>query len=223
MLIQISTPGGNIAESGKILSLLDHSLREHALSSTNTVANTIFPASMWNPDRPRQELYERYKAVWPQIKTRRANHYGVYFQRLIGFPDFGPDEKNQLEYIIATYHRGNHRHSAHQASIFHPPKDDTDQRQRGFPCLQQVSFSINREKLTVIGMYPTQHIFEKAYGNYLGLCRLGEFMAHEVGVSLAGICCFVNHPKVGAKGKMALKRLGAETKEIADSHMTEDE
>ena len=32
------------------------------------------------------------------------------------------------------------------------------------------------------GFYATQYVVERAYGNYLGLCRLGEFMAHEMGL-----------------------------------------
>ena len=32
-------------------------------------------------------------------------------------------------------------------------------------------------------------MYERAYGNYLGLCRLGRFMAHEMGLTLSQIVC----------------------------------
>ncbi|HDZ21846.1 hypothetical protein LCGC14_0225750 [marine sediment metagenome] len=208
ILVQIEAPEGHINEHDDIRSLLAQALSQRGLSSIETVANTIFPNSLWNPGRPRQELFDRYRAIWPRVKKCRANHNGVYFQRLIAFPKFGDDERNQLDYIINTYASGNHRHSAHQASIYAPAVDATNQRQRGFPCLQQVAFSIEGDKLTVIGFYPTQHIFEKAYGNYLGLCQLGTFMAHEIGIPFAGMQCFASHPKVGAAGKTALRPLG---------------
>jgi hypothetical protein len=218
MLIQISTPKGKINECDEIRILLDRSLEDYGLSPVMTVANTILPVSLWNPNRPRQELYERYGAIWPQVKRSRSNRNGVYFQRLIAFPDFGPGEKNQLEYIITTYLGGNHRNSALQASIYAPTIDATNQRQRGFPCLQQVAFGVEDDGVTVTGFYPTQYLFEKAYGNYLGLCQLGTFMAHEIGASLAGIRCFVNHPVAGKPRKGDLRNLEREILDIADRH-----
>ena len=35
----------------------------------------------------------------------------------------------------------------------------------------------------------TQYMFERAYGNYLGLCNLGRFMAHEMGLKLDSMTC----------------------------------
>ena len=45
--------------------------------------------------------------------------------------------------------------------------------------------------LAVTGFYPTQYMFERAYGNYLGLCRLGNFMAHEMELRLSQVVCIV--------------------------------
>ncbi len=207
LIVQIDASEYGIIEDEDVRSRLSAALSQRKLSSIETVANTIFPNSLWNPDEHRQELFDRYKAIWPKIKKCRANCYGVYFQRLIAFPDFGDDGINQLEHIISTYGRGNHRHSAHQAAIYAPAIDATNQRQRGFPCLQQIAFSIDhdRDMLTVIAFYPTQHIFEKAYGNYLGLCRLGVFMAHELGMEFGGMQCFASHPKLGAGKKTELR------------------
>lgn len=219
LLVQIPASEGEIVECQEIRLALDGNLVDRSLSSINTVANTIFPRSLWNPEKPRQDLYERYKSIWRHVRKCRANRNGVYFQRLIGFPKFGRDEFNQLEYIISTYEdHDNHRHSAHQASIYAPGIDSTNQRQRGFPCLQQVAFSIHGGQLTVIGFYPTQHMLEKAYGNYVGLCNLGMFMAHEIGVSFAGMQCFVSHPKVGAAKKTAVRPFAREIKALADQH-----
>ena len=38
--------------------------------------------------------------------------------------------------------------------------------------------------------YATQYMVERAYGNYLGLCRLGRFMAHELDMRLTRMTCF---------------------------------
>ena len=85
-----------------------------------------------------------------------------------------------------------------QASIFDPKRDHVSNAQLPFPCLQHVSFvPENKEKtLTINAFYATQQIFEKAYGNYLGLCRLGDFMAGEMGLTLERMNCFVGVAKL---------------------------
>ena len=69
-----------------------------------------------------------------------------------------------------------------QAATFDPGRDHVASAQLGFPCLQQVSFEPTAAGLVVNAFYATQQIFDKAYGNYLGLAQLGAFMAHEMGM-----------------------------------------
>ena len=130
----------------------------------------------------------------------------MYFERLIAYSE---NKINQLEYIIETYtKKGNHRRSALQASLYDPTCDATDQRQRGFPCLQQVGFSrIGKSGLCVTGYHPKEHILDRVYGNYLGLCRLGQFMASEMGLELAQMTCFVGVACVGNLAKTPLRNL----------------
>lgn len=130
---------------------------------------------------------------------------GLYFERLI---DFGPNKVNQLRHVIETYKGGNHRRSALQAAIFDPNEDHTNQRQRGFPCLHQVAFTpIESGGLCVTGFYAMQLIFERAYGNYLGLCRLGNFVAHELGMHLERMVCIAAVGKYAQVAKSDLREL----------------
>lgn len=160
--------------------------------SCQTVANTIFPESLWNPTIDRNALYDRYRSIYGRVRRHPRNRYGVYFQRLIGF---GWDQNqengvNQLEHIIKTWDAGNRRPTALQAAIFDPKRDHSHQRRRGFPCLQQVAFlPEGKEGLSVTGLYATHYMFERAYGNYLGLFHLGRFMAHEMGRNLSKLVC----------------------------------
>lgn len=203
---------GTAAESSAVRNALDSDLRERLGFDTNTVANTIFPSSLWNPERPRKDLFERYLRILPQIQACRLpgkrsypNHYGIYFGRLIAYRR---QDGNQLESIISTYKKGNHRFSGLQASIFDPDVDFTDQRMRGFPCLQQVGFlPLPRKKLAVMGFYPKQHLYERGYGNYLGLCRLGRFMAQEMNLELARMTCFVGVAVLGKTKARTLRQL----------------
>lgn len=210
------------AEEPTIRRALDETLAEHGKLSCHTVANTIFPSSCWKAELGRERLFERYSKMLPTIKRadKRRNQNGTYFERMIAFgSDSGKYESgkvNQLEHIIATYtQHGNHRRSALQASIFDPAKDHTHQRQLGFPCLHQVSFTpFENDKLAVTGFYATQYLFEKAYGNYLGLHNLGRFMAHELGLELAQLNCIASVSKRGNPTKGSLEGLAVELRRI---------
>ena len=176
--------------------------------SCGQVANTIFPMSLWNSERSRCELYRRYNKILPRIRKHRRNRNGVYFQRLISYGDNGMahGDVNQLDHIIKTWNSGNHRRTALQASLFDPHRDHTDQRQRGFPCLQQVAFArVGIDGLSVTGFYATQYMFQRAYGNYLGLCQLGQFMAHEMNLRLQRMVCIATPAmRGGTKGRLSV-------------------
>ena len=91
-------------EKDQIRRVLDEALARHR-TSCNTVANTIFPESLWNPARERALLYQRYLLhAWPRVKKCPANNRGTYFQRLIAFEN-GDAPINQLEHVITTWHK----------------------------------------------------------------------------------------------------------------------
>ena len=184
--------GGEPPEVPSIREALDQALESGGKGSCHTVANTIFPSSMWNPQVERKILFDRYLLTLPRLRKRKGNRNGLYFERLIAFGHTGDykDSFNQLDHVIKTWDAGNSRRSALQAALFDPHRDHTDQRQRGFPCLMQVAFDPQgKDGLAMTGIYVTQYIFERAYGNYLGLIRLGNFMAHEMGLTLERVTC----------------------------------
>ena len=194
------------AENYLIRQALDNALEDSRMFPCDTVANTIFPVSLWNPIKGYKDLFDRYQRLLPQIKKMEPNNrYGVYFERLIAF---GPTKINQLEHIISTYRSGNHRRSALQASIFDPSSDHTNQRQRGFPCMQQITFiPYNENELAITGFFATQYLFDRAYGNYLGLCNLGRFIAHELGLQFTKMTCVAGVAKIGNVKKRDIKDL----------------
>ncbi len=179
---------------------LDKSLVANSKQKVHTVANTIFPYSIWiNSKNDRNKLFQMYLDNLPRYKAleRSKNQRGLYFERLIAF---GEEAKNgnQLEYIISQYmSRSGVRKSMFQASIFDPTRDHVNSAQLAFPCLQHISFVPQNDKTLVLNaFYATQQIFEKAYGNYLGLCRLGDFMAQEMGLKFERMNCFIGVAKL---------------------------
>ncbi|HAA26435.1 MAG TPA: thymidylate synthase [Cyanobacteria bacterium UBA8553] len=186
---------------------LDNCLAAEGDQEVETVANTIFPYSLWRRSKyERKELFERYINILPRIKAVKPhkNRLGVYFERLIAF---GSDSHNvnQLEFIISQYQANpSFRKSMFQASIFDPRKDHIGSAQIPFPCLQHVSFVPQGSTLTMNAFYATQQLLNKAYGNYLGLCRLGNFMAHEMGLTFSRMNCFVGVAKLEKIGKKTI-------------------
>lgn len=203
--------GGVATEDHTIRDLLDSELMRLGQRSCEDVASTIFPISMWNPSIPdnAEQLFRRYERVWPSVKHRdRANNRGNYFRRLTAYHPDGSSNApvNQLQHVIETFRRGNHRRSALQAAVFDPTRDHTHNRILGFPCLQQVGFALVGDSgLAVTGFYPLQYLFEKAYGNYLGLCRLGGFMAAQMGLTLVKMTCVASALKLGNRSKTDLR------------------
>ncbi|MBD3343354.1 MAG: thymidylate synthase [Candidatus Lokiarchaeota archaeon] len=208
---------GTPIELNEIRRLLDNNLVINKTNlNVNQVANTIFPVSIWNKAKPRQLLYDRYFRIYPKIKKDRRNCYGVYFSRMTAYLPKGSSGKpiNQLEDIIKLWtetkrnQNKNPRRTALQINIYDPTRDLTSQPRRGFPCLQHVTFApFGRDGLVVTGFYALQHIYERAYGNYLGLCRLGHFVAHAMGLKLVRMNCFSGIANLGKIPKSALSVL----------------
>ena len=117
--------------------------------------------------------------------NRRANGRGRYFGHMVMYGR-GPCDGNQLEWILSQFNsRSGVLRSRLQAATFDPERDHGASARHDFPCLQQLSFEPTPAGLVISAFYATQQIFDKAYGNYLGLGQPGAFMAHEMGMPLA--------------------------------------
>lgn len=190
-----------VSEDLGVRGLLEAALAAQGMQSVRTVASTIFPVSLWNPDLPADAMFGRYARLSKRLRKYRLNHNGIYFERMVDFhPKNSSTPINQLEYILATRASGNHRRSAYQISVLDPTHDHTDQPRRGFPCLQQVSISpIGSDELSITGFYATQTMFERAYGNYIGLCDLGRFFAHYWNLRLTRVTCVAAVAQLGIR------------------------
>lgn len=191
------------------------------LFSIKVSASTIFPFEDWRRQgSPECRAFSDWYLMefLPRIKARDSrNGTGTYFERMVCFRGLRRKNSiytertcNQLDFIIdiwkkAAAKRRRPRQSALQVGCFDPAKDHTGQPVRGFPCLQQVGFGYDDDNgLSVNAFYPTQFIFDRAYGNYLGLFNLGTFMAEQLGLRMNRLNCFIARPELGSipKGKL---------------------
>lgn len=216
--ISIRADGEGLQEDGRLIETLDPYLEAMNLTPTNTVANTIFPQTLQQLYRHDRKLFfENYLANYPWIRSQHvANRDGTYFGRLVS--PVGRKVNGQLEYVISTYVQARAKNRGVvamrlQAGVFDPQIDNKGARP-GFPCLQQLSFVPKNGGLTVNGFYATQKVLAKAYGNYLGLFRLGRFMAAEMELELKSIELHVGLAHLGESRK-ALKGLEYEALKAA--------
>jgi len=215
IVLELEVKDGAVTEVPAIRKLLDEEMLKHEKFSIEMTSFLIFPWKLWNklgrPDLNRfTDLY--IKKVFPSLKRRGPKHNsrGTYFQRMIQFSGINETVKgrsdkevNQLLRVLEIWEKaelkGTHpRHSALQVTIFDPAKDHHGAAQCGFPCLQQVSFTYHENILIIGAYYPTQYLFDRAYGNYLGLCHLGQFMAKQMGLIFSGLNCYIGSCHLGA-------------------------
>ena len=199
---------------------IDKHLKEAKKPLTRETSEIIFPYSVWrakkwNIDELSNwylgEFLPRLRAIAPS-KFRRT-----YFERMIDFEEKGADnpddEGNQLKFILERWkekmEKGSHfRQSGLQVAIFDPARDHSKEPYMLFPCLQQIGLHFpSKDTLGLSAYYPTQVLIERAYGNYLGLCQLGVFLAQELGVKFTEFACFVGSPRLGWPNKTSLQSL----------------
>lgn len=122
LVLTVTDPGVEVPE---VRQVLDRALERSGSQDVTTVAETIFPTSLysdpgydWLPglspdkeaelDTAAEALYSRYCDVLPMLRTVPANSRGTYFGRIISWPGKEAGGHNQLaDRVIAL--RREHR------------------------------------------------------------------------------------------------------------------
>ncbi len=156
-------------------------------------------------DTAASELYEAYTDMLPLLCTADGNPRGTYFGRMISWPGKMAGGLNQLadrvRYLRKERQAGRSRYNVSDMTIGGQAEmgtgavsdanadvdlgvqvyASTDRRQRGFPCLVHIDFTLLDGELSMLAVYRHQYLVSKAYGNLLGLARLLAFVAQQTG------------------------------------------
>jgi hypothetical protein len=181
-------------------------------------AMTIFPYKLWI--RRRNLSCEDFCNICttnllPRLQALdRRNLHGTYFARMMAYPSIERGQAktiNQLAEVVDRLSGSKHfRATGLQMTCFHPALDHSRQPRLGFPCLQHVGITYEDDDgIAITGFYPSQHIFDRAYGNYLGLAHLGRFICDQTGLELRRITCIATRPMLGSTAKSAVQALEA--------------
>lgn len=182
----------------------------------HTVAETIFPG--WAYQRKGLEaMFESYLAEYDAIKERGDGDWGRYAERLMRRKDAEGKVYNPLERLIGKMRRQTElrgpQSSCYEIGIaegeFELPlyKAETDsKRTRGGPCLSHLSFKLFQQKVHLTATYRSHDYRFKVPGNLLGLARLQDCVAQEVGVDVGELVVHSTYAYLeSGKGKDKLR------------------
>lgn len=189
-------------------------LADYGLLSVKQVSYLVFPRSLYlkvgkNAERL-FETYNRTGGVFERLKHRYPSKagWGTYFRRMTSYPQRDPHYSapttNQLKNIIDMLSsRTRNYRSAYTISIQVPGQDG--RRTRGGPCLNYVALQLEDSRvLNMLAVYRNHDFVQRAYGNYLSLGYLMEFLCDQSGYTLGKLTCVSSHASVtnlaGANG-----------------------
>ncbi|NRQ56336.1 hypothetical protein [Brevibacillus sp. HD1.4A] len=206
LVAEIENPTKDDPVLRKELNNVLDSLRDQRVE---TVANTIFPAEFEIDPTNRPDFYNRFIRFYPQLRNIPENARGTYFGRLVCWGFENGSNFNQLEKTIEKLLQvrlGRNRiRVRYEIGIYDPMRDyDSDM---GFPCLSFISVKIRGNSIDMTAIYRNQFFVQKAYGNYLGLGRLLEFMARHSGFEVGKLTCIATHAHLGNTNKESLLKI----------------
>lgn len=178
LLIRATEPLPQVPE---IRAACDALLADLKLQSIDTVRNTIFPyetaIDVPDPEELSAEYLEMYSAL-----RRLGSERGTYFGRVVAYPRVDGTAGNQLVETVTKLRAarsGKRWTSTYEINVYNEQKDSNVTR--SFPCLSHLALHLDGERLDCLATYRSHDLIDKAYGNYLGLAQLQEYLAAQAG------------------------------------------
>ncbi len=181
-------------------------LSNHSLLTLKQVTYTIFPRSLYlqvnkDPDRL-FEGYNRAGGVYDRLRRRHGREFGwgSYFRRMTCYPvadEYGNTTVvNQLGEIIHMLQNRAKTYKAAYTILVQIPGLD-GRRIMGGPCLNYVALQLDSPRvLNALAVYRNHDLIQRAYGNYLGLGYIMEFICDHTGYSIGRLNCLSSHASI---------------------------
>lgn len=194
------------AEDPQIRVMADGILADRNLPPVDTVANTLFPAEVAARTADPVELGARYLKLLPTLqRLDHENARGTYFERLVNY-ETSDGHLNQIAELVrrlevetATHGPKTARYEVALEQLtaslpVHQAEHDTNPI--GFPCLSLLSFQLDDDRLHVVAHYRSHYLFQRAYGNYLAVCRLLGYVCAQAGLVPGRATIFAGYAQV---------------------------
>jgi thymidylate synthase len=212
VVIDVTDPVNHDEKDHEAITLVDTFLKLHNENPIITVANTLFPQSLYDAHGS-PEFYSIYHRDFDKL-SRESKPWGQYFDRMTRHPDSSAGQINQLQDLIAKMKGNEARETLYKATyeltIYNPSSDR--RRPYGGPCLSYLSFKRHPEfGLMLTALYRNHYYVTRLLGNLLGLGRLQAFVAKEAGITMGSLTVISTHAELD-KGDWGIK----EARELVD-------
>lgn len=224
--VTVEHPGQEIAGVRRALDRIVSELRSERRSdfnkSVHTVANSIFPISLYRAGKP-ENFYAA--ALAGQLGrngtvTSWGPKAGTYIGRLLRYPTYGGTEVNQLSRLLGYLDDDINWADRYEVEMSLPAPDPVatagtastyvagyDNAARGGQCMSHLSLNLSDSKLSMVALYRHQTYISRAYGNLLGLARLMRFLVAESkkDLQVGELMVVASHAEIeqGAHGSIA--------------------
>ncbi|MEU0509149.1 hypothetical protein [Amycolatopsis sp. NPDC006125] len=212
LVVSIEDP---IAEHEAARQEVDKLLANRGLQTIDTVANTIMPTALAQLCDTHEELVEKYRARYEVIQRFPKNSWGTYFGRLVAYPIGSgkhPAPVDQLAPVIKALHgdrviRAQYETAVATAGDAARPSEINDpgilihhpsrgRHGRGGPCLSNIAFQREADRVHAVAHYRSHYLVERAYGNYLGLGRLVRYVAKQAGLNVGHLTVVAGYAQI---------------------------
>jgi thymidylate synthase len=180
-------------DDNAVITLVDHFLKEHHENPIITVANTIFPQSLYKAHGS-PAFYGVYLRDFDRLSETKR--WGRYFERMTRHQKADGKTYNPLSDLIDKLKRqeeaGVRYSSAYELAVYDPLRDG--RVLYGGQCLSFLSFKLDEELgLMLTAMYRNHTYITRCLGNLIGLGRLQAFVAKEAKVKLGSLTVVSTH------------------------------
>ena len=196
VVIDVKNPVQHDPEDNAAISLVDQFLKSHGQNPIVTVANTIFPSALYRKHGS-PGLYDAYFQAYDRLtETKR---WGRYFERMTRHRKLNGTTYNPLQDLIDKMKRQEaasvRYSSAYELAVYDPLKDG--RMLYGGQCLSYLSFKRSKQDgLMLTALYRNHTYITRCLGNLIGLGRLQEFVAKEVGIPVSSLTCISTHAQI---------------------------
>lgn len=210
----VVTMGTAYSADGHQLRRLDELARDQGVERPGAVAAVLLPPVVHRTAGSLDDKIDAGLRLFGRSRSRGIRFSGwknTYFERLVGMWRAGDQKlhqikENRLRSIVEKI--GSWGKDVEAALYVHTDAPEDRLRTRGAPCLQYVQFRLyDHDKIELFALYRAHDYLNKALGNFIGLQRLGSFVASESGRKYERQTVFSVHPFVESGGVKRLRQL----------------
>jgi thymidylate synthase len=193
VVIDVEDPWTHDDNDSAVITLVDKFLKEHNENPIITVANTIFPQSLYQAHGS-PAFYDVYLRDFDKLSETKR--WGRYFERMTRHQKVDGTTYNPLRDLIDKMKRQEKAKvrysSAYELAVYDPLRDGRSLY--GGQCLSFISFKLDADLgLMLTAMYRNHTYVTRCLGNLIGLGRLQAFIAQQADVKLGSLTVVSTH------------------------------